>query len=130
MAIKTLDELRAIKEQNTNKIGLRHGEGAGSKEGQILVGMATCGIAAGARETLNAFVALLAERGIGSVRVVPVGCLGYCKWEPLVGVLLPGAKPVTYGNIDPKKAATIVERHVMGGAPVEELTVPIDFDRI
>ena len=122
VAIKTLEELRAIREQNSAKIGPRQAD----DEPRILVGMGTCGISAGARETMNAFVERLAEAGTGSGKVVPVGCIGYCGLEPLVAVIMPGKEPIAYGKIDKNKAVQIVEEHILGGKIIEKFTIGID----
>jgi len=123
MAIKTLEELRIIKEQNSAKIGPRQGDG----EARILVGMGTCGISAGARETMAAFTRRLAEAGAGHGKVVPVGCIGHCGLEPLVAVIMPGEDAVAYGKIDAHKAVRIVEEHILSGNIIDEYTVGIDM---
>lgn len=127
MPIKSLEELRSIREESKRKVGLRHGEDWDGQEAEILVGMATCGIAAGARETLNALVSELSSHDIPNVRVVPVGCIGYCKLEPLIVVMRPGEKPVAYGNVAARKAKEIVERHLIGGKPVQSLIVEVEL---
>lgn len=129
MAIKSLDELRRIKEKSLTKTRLRHGEGFQGEETEILVGMATCGIAAEARETMNRLVEELAARGL-PVRVIPVGCVGYCKLEPIVVVMEPNAKPVAYGNIGADKAPKLVESHIVNHAPVSEWVADIEYDKL
>ncbi len=129
MKIKSLDELRAIREEHSNQVRLReHGEATGDKI-EILIGMATCGISSGARETLNAFVNQLANERLDNVKVVPVGCIGYCHSEPTVQVNIPGQKPVLYGNVKENKVQDIVEKHIKDGKPVENLVLHVDFER-
>jgi len=129
MTIKTLDELRKIREEHLERVRLReHGEAAADKI-EILIGMATCGISSGARETLNAFVDLLRKEKLDNVNVIPVGCIGYCHSEPTVQVNIPGQKPVLYGNIKENKVQEILEKHIKGGKPVEKLILHVDFER-
>jgi NADP-reducing hydrogenase subunit HndB len=129
VTIKTLDELRRIREEHVDRIRLREdGEAKGDKI-EILVGMATCGISSGARETVNRFMELLAKEKLDNVKVVPVGCIGYCHSEPTVQVNIPGQKPVLYGNVKGNRVDKILEKHIKGGEPVEDLTLHVDFER-
>lgn len=129
MAIKSLEELRQIKENSRAKTRLRHGEGFQGEETEILVGMATCGIAAGARETMQCLVDELAARNL-PIRVIPVGCVGYCRLEPIVVVLEPEKKPVAYGHMRADKVPELVESHVLGHKPVSKWVVDIDYDKL
>lgn len=129
MPIKSLDELRRIREQSRSKTRLRHGEGFHGRETEILVGMATCGIAAGARETMNRLVEELSARDL-PVRVIPVGCIGYCKLEPIVVVMEPDAKPVAYANIGADKVAELVTSHIVGHTPVSAWVAEIEYERL
>lgn len=88
----------------------------------IYVGMGTCGIAAGARDTLHAIQAELERRGLDA-RVEGVGCIGFCVKEPLVDIQLPGQPRVTYGNIGPDKVSRLIEEHVVKGVPVKQWVV-------
>lgn len=129
MKIKSLEELRMIREAHQEKVSLRdYGEVTGDKI-EILIGMATCGISSGARETLNAFVEELKKEKLDNVKVVPVGCIGYCHSEPTVQVNVPGHKPVLYGKVKANKVHEIVEKHIKGGTPVASLELEIDFER-
>jgi len=117
--MKSLEELKAIRDRMQNKVILREG----SAEKRIVVGMATCGIAAGARPVLNTFVEEIANRGLtGSVEVSQTGCIGMCRFEPIVEVF-EGDERVTYVLIDPAKAKEIVEKHIVGGKPIVEYTI-------
>lgn len=93
-----------------------------SKDGdvRIVVGMATCGIAAGARPVFNALIDEVAKRDLESVKVTRAGCIGMCKLEPIVEVFVPGEEKVTYVKVDADKAVEIIEKHIVGGKVVEE----------
>lgn len=118
--MKSLAELQAIKEKMQGKVALR--EGSGDK--RVVVGMATCGIAAGARPVLNAFVEQVSEAGLtASVTVTQTGCIGICQFEPVVEVFEAGKEKVTYVKMTADKVARIVEEHLKGGKPVAEYTI-------
>ena len=118
--MKSLAELAAIKAKMQSKVVIREGEGAI----RVVVGMATCGIAAGARPVLNAFVEGVAEKGLTSkVTVTQTGCIGICQYEPVVEIFEDGKDKVTYVKLDADKAKEIVEKHLAGGAVVEEYTI-------
>lgn len=117
--MKSLDELAKVREEAKALTGLREG-----KEGaKIVIGMGTCGIAAGARETLMAFLDELAKRNIQDVTVTQTGCLGLCDQEPMVDIFMPGKNKVTYGKIDADKARRIVANHVVNGNVIGEWVV-------
>ena len=118
--MKSLAELQAIKEKMQGKVALR--EGSGDK--RVVVGMATCGIAAGARPVLNAFVEQVNANGLtASVTVTQTGCIGICQYEPVVEVFEAGKEKVTYVKMNTEKVARIVEQHLIGGKPVAEYTI-------
>ena len=118
--MKSLAELAAIKAKMQSKVVIREGEGAI----RVVVGMATCGIAAGARPVLNAFVEGVAEKGLtAKVTVTQTGCIGICQYEPVVEIFEDGKDKVTYVKLDADKAKEIVEKHLAGGAVVEEYTI-------
>ncbi len=118
--MKSLAELQAIKEKMQGKVALR--EGSGDK--RVVVGMATCGIAAGARPVLAAFVEQVSEAGLtASVTVTQTGCIGICQFEPVVEVFEAGKEKVTYVKMTADKVARIVEEHLKGGKPVAEYTI-------
>ncbi len=129
MKIKSLDELKKTREEYRNKVGLRqNGENAGEKI-DVLIGMATCGISSGAKETFDAFKEEIGRQGLSNVNVVPVGCVGYCHSEPTVQVNIPGQKTVLYGNVKKDNVHDIVEKHLKGGHPVENMALNVDFAR-
>ena len=118
--MKSLAELQAIKEKMQGKVALR--EGSGDK--RVVVGMATCGIAAGARPVLNAFVEQVNEAGLtATVTVTQTGCIGICQYEPVVEVFEAGKEKVTYVKMTADKVARVVEEHLKGGNPVAEYTI-------
>lgn len=129
MKIKSLDELKKIREEYKSKVSLRqNSENTGDKI-EVLIGMATCGISSGARETLNSFVEEIGKQDLSNVKIVTVGCIGYCHSEPTVQVNISGQKPVLYGNVKKDKVHDIVEKHIKGGKPVENLVLKVDFER-
>ena len=118
--MKSLAELQAIKEKMQGKVALR--EGSGDK--RVVVGMATCGIAAGARPVLNAFVEQVNAAGLtANVTVTQTGCIGICQYEPVVEVFEAGREKVTYVKMTADKVARVVEEHLKGGKPVAEYTI-------
>ena len=118
--MKSLAELAAIREKMQNKVVIRDG----SSEIRVVVGMATCGIAAGARPVLNAFVEGVSEAGISDkVTVTQTGCIGICQYEPVVEVYESGKEKVTYVKMTAEKAKEVVEKHIKGGTPVAEYTI-------
>ena len=118
--MKTLAELQAIRDKAREKMTVR---GDHQEAVRVVVGMATCGIAAGARPVLNACTDEVAKRHLENVTVGQTGCIGMCQFEPIVEVTLPGKEKVTYGKVTPEKVARIVVDHVVNGNPVVEYTI-------
>ena len=117
--MKSLAELAAIREKMKDKVVLREG----TNDTRIVVGMATCGIAAGARPVLNAFVEKVNEEGLaGDVTVTQTGCVGLCQYEPIVEIYEAGKDKVTYVKMTAEKAKTVVEKHLKHGEIVTEFT--------
>ena len=118
--MKSLAELAAIREKMQNKVIIREGVNAT----RIVVGMATCGIAAGARPVLNAFVEEVNYQNLAdSVTVTQTGCIGICQYEPVVEVFESGKDKVTYIKMTPEKAKEVIEKHIKGGNVVTEYTI-------
>ena len=118
--MKSLAELSAIRDKMISKVALREETG----ETRIVVGMATCGIAAGARPVLNAFVEEVDKAGLnGKVAVTQTGCIGICRYEPIVEVYRSGEEKVTYIKMTADKAKEVMEKHIKGGKPVVEYTI-------
>ncbi len=114
--MKTLAELKKIKEEAAKSIDMRQ-----TKDGyRILVGMATCGIASGARPVLNKFVEEVAKRNLDNVTVAQVGCIGQCTYEPIVEVVDSEGRKVIYGNIDEAKVLEILEKHIINHEAIDE----------
>ena len=118
--MKSLAELSAIRDKMKSKVALREETG----ETRIVVGMATCGIAAGARPVLNAFVEEVDKAGLnGKVAVTQTGCIGIGRYEPIVEVYRSGEEKVTYIKMTADKAKEVMEKHIKGGKPVVEYTI-------
>ena len=118
--MKSLAELAAIREKMKDKVVLREG----TNDMRIVVGMATCGIAAGARPVLNAFVEEVNKAGLSAtVTVTQTGCIGVCQYEPVVEVFEAGKEKVTYVKMSPEKAAQVVAEHIKGGKVITEYTI-------
>ena len=117
--MKSLAELAAIREKMQNKVVIREG----SASTRVVVGMATCGIAAGARPVLNAFVEGIAKEGLSEkATVVQTGCIGICQYEPVVEIY-EGESKTTYVKMTAEKAAKVIEEHVKNGKVVTEFTI-------
>ena len=117
--MKSLEELAAIRNKMKDKVALREKEG----DIRIVVGMATCGIAAGARPVLNAFVEEVSKQHADNATVTQTGCIGMCRLEPMLDVLVPGKEKVTYVKVKPEMVSRIVAEHIVNGRPVEEYTI-------
>ena len=118
--MKTLAELQAIRDKAREKMTVR---GNNEEAIRVVVGMATCGIAAGARPVLNAYVDEVAKRHLNNVTVTQTGCIGMCQLEPIVEVYAPGKEKVTYAKVSPEKVARIVADHLVNGNVVADYTV-------
>ena len=117
--MKSLAELRAIKEKMKDKVVIREG----GEEIRVVVGMATCGIAAGARPVLSTLVEEVESLGLaGKVTVSQTGCIGICQYEPVVEVFEAGKEKVTYVKVDAEKAKKIAKEHLKEGKVVAEYT--------
>ena len=118
--MKSLQELAAIWDRMKQTVQTRE---LSPDCTRVVVGMATCGIAAGARPVLNAFTEQIARRDLANVMVTQTGCIGFCQYEPIVEVFRPGEEKVTYIRMNPEKAARVVSEHLVGGKPVLEFTI-------
>jgi hypothetical protein len=118
--MKSLEELKAIRESMQAQMGLRKED---SNQTRIVVGMATCGIASGARPVLMALSDAVQEKGLKNVMVTQTGCIGLCKYEPIVEVIEPGKEKVTYVKMTPEKALEVLEKHIIGGQIVKKYTI-------
>ena len=111
--MKTIADIKAIRDQMKSQIIVRDKDT--TNETRIIVGMATCGISAGARPVFNTLMDEVATRRLKNVKVVRTGCLGMCRLEPIVEVLEPGKEKITYCRVTPAKAKEIVDTHIVGG---------------
>ena len=118
--MKSLAELQAIRDKALSQVNLRKEREDGIR---VVVGMATCGIAAGARPVLNAFLQEIEKRNLGNVTVTQTGCIGMCRYEPIVEVYVPGQDKVTYIHMSEDKAARVVAEHIINNQPVTEYTI-------
>lgn len=118
--MKSLEELAALRERMKQNVEMRQDN---SQKTRVVVGMATCGIAAGARPVLTAFAEEVSRRNLSEVSVTQTGCIGMCKLEPIVEVFRPGEEKVTYVKMSPDKVARVVSEHLVNGSPVTEYTV-------
>ncbi len=118
--MKSLADLEAIRQKAFNKVNLRN---ESKDDTRIVVGMATCGIAAGARPVLQTFVEEVNKRMLCDVYVSQTDCVGLCKYEPIVEVYVAGKEKVTYIKVSPEKVAKIVSEHIVNGKVVDEYTI-------
>ena len=118
MTIKSLEDLRKIKAESQLQTKARK-----SNDTQIIIGMGTCGIAAGAREVMTAVLEELAKRNLNNVSVLQTGCIGMCQKETLLHVVRPGEDRVTYGPVSPSDVPRIIAEHLVNGNIVEDLVV-------
>ena len=118
--MKSLTELAAIRDKMKQTVNTRE---AAHDNTRVVVGMATCGIAAGARPVLNAFVEQVAKRELSDVMVTQTGCIGICQYEPVVEVYRPNEEKVTYVKMTADKVSRVVSEHLIGGVPVTEYTI-------
>ena len=118
--MKSLAELKAIRDKARSSVDIRQEK---SDAIRVMVGMATCGIAAGARPVLAAFVDEIEKRGLHNVTITQTGCIGICQYEPVVEITCPGQEKVTYVKMTPEKVARVVSEHLVGGHPVTEYTI-------
>ena len=118
--MKSLAELAAIRARMMDQVNLRKDDNVDTR---IVVGMATCGIAAGARPVMLAFIEELKKRGIENVTVAQTGCVGMCRLEPMVEVYVKDQEKVTYVHMTPEKVARVVGEHIVNGRPVDEYTI-------
>ena len=118
--MKSLAELQAIRNRMIDQVNMRKDDNIDTR---VVVGMATCGIAAGARPVMLEFVEELKRRGLENVTVAQTGCIGMCRLEPMVEVYVKGQEKVTYIHMSPEKVARVVNDHIVNGRPVEEYTI-------
>jgi NADP-reducing hydrogenase subunit HndB len=120
-SIKSLEDLKKIKEEALEKHHLRTTSG----KAQVIVGMGTCGIAAGARETMKAILDTIETQNLQGILVTQTGCIGLCEREPIVQVIVGDQPKVTYGKVTPEIAKRIMQQHVVKGKTLDEHIIPL-----
>lgn len=127
--LKSIEELQKIRQQALEKINLRS---TAESEDRVLIriGMATCGIASGARVTMSAIVDEISKQGLTNVSVTQTGCMGYCAKEPIVEVITNGMPPVIYGHVDEKRGREIVQEHIINGHLLQNAIVNKTFENM
>lgn len=118
--MKSLAELQALRDKVKGTIGIREDDTGNIR---VVVGMATCGIAAGARPVLKAFTEEAAKRGLQNVTITQTGCIGICQYEPVVEITEPGKEKVTYVKMTAEKAVQVVANHLVNGNVMSEYTI-------
>ena len=121
--MKSLEELRAIREKMNGNIGFRS---ESSDDTRIVVGMATCGIASGARPVLKTLSDEVQKRGLKHVKVCQTGCIGLCQYEPIMEIYEPGKEKVTYVKVNPEKAMDILEQHIVRGQAIDKYMLHVN----
>ena len=119
--MKSLAELEAIRKATLSRINVRNEDKNDTT--RVVIGMATCGIAAGARPVMKAFMEEIQKRQLPHVTVSQTGCVGMCRLEPMVDIILPGKEKVTYVHVKPDMVPRIVAEHIVNGRPVQEYTI-------
>ena len=119
-AVKSLDDLKRIKSESLEKRQIKSSAG----QAQVTVAMGTCGIAAGARDTMKAILDAIETDQLQGIVVTQTGCIGQCEWEPIVKVTVGDQPEVIYGKVSPDKARQIVKEHVVGGQVVKGSVLP------
>lgn len=123
--MKSLQELQEIRNRTLNQVNLRKEREDGIR---VVVGMATCGIAAGARPVLGAFLKEVEKRNLSNITVTQTGCIGMCRLEPIVEVYVPGKEKVTYIQMTEDKVARVMAEHIINGQPVKEFTIGAEIN--
>ncbi len=124
--MKSIADLEAIRQKTLEKVSMRKDADEGIR---VVVGMATCGIAAGARPVMLGFMEEINKRKLQSVTVSQTGCIGMCRLEPMVDVIVPGQEKVTYVKVQPDMVSRIVAEHIVNGRPVAEYTIGAAEDK-
>lgn len=121
--MKSLEELKAIREKMQGQIGMRSEHATDTR---VVVGMATCGIASGARPVLNTLVKEVEDRKLKHVIVTQTGCIGLCQYEPIVEIYEPGKEKITYVKVNEEKAMDILEQHLVRGQALDKYMLHVD----
>lgn len=120
-AVKSLEELKRVREEALAKKQLKATPG----NVQVIVAMGTCGIAAGARDTMKSILNFIETENLSGVSVTQTGCMGMCEQEPIVQVIVGDQAKVVYGKVNADVAAQIMKQHVQNGTPVKDYVLPL-----
>jgi NADP-reducing hydrogenase subunit HndB len=126
--IKSLADLKKIRDEQQTGLQTREKGEVAENLVQVKVAMATCGIASGAKETMEFMTEALEKRGVNAI-VTQVGCMGYCYAEPTIEVTIPDREPLVFGGVDRKKADEIIEKYIKGGEQVDGV-IPVNYETI
>lgn len=129
MKIKSKEDLLKLRKEHEASIRLRETGDSNINQIEVLVGMATCGIASGAKETFDELNRLIQMKNLTNVKLVQVGCLGYCIKEPTIQVCKPGQKPVLYGFITEEKADDFLARAILSDEGMPKNIVTMSFNK-
>lgn len=129
MGIKSLEELKDLRDKHRADLISRDAV-SGENKFRITVGMATCGIASGARDTINAMLEEVKNQKLNNVTIVQSGCMGLCYAEPTIEVREPGKESIIYGNVDGPRGREIIKKHIMEGKPIKEWEIKRQFNSI
>lgn len=130
MKINSRSELVELRKSLSNKITLRESGATTDDTIEILIGMATCGIASGAKDTYNELITVIEDLNLTNVKVISVGCLGYCYMEPTVQVCIPGEEPLLYGKITKDKAFELIEKVIVERVYLSDNLLIRSFDKV
>jgi NADP-reducing hydrogenase subunit HndB len=119
--VKSLEDLKKMRDEAIAKKNLKSAEG----QIQVIVGMGTCGIAAGARDTMKSVLDVIEKENLNGIVVTQTGCIGLCEKEPILQVVAGDQPKVTYGKVTPDVARQIMKEHVVGGSPVKSHQIQI-----
>ena len=122
--MKSLAELKAIREKMQNQVSLRS---ESADQTGVVVGMATCGIASGARPALTTLSDAVQSKGLTNISVIQTGCIGLCQFEPVVEIFEAGKEKVTYVKMNPEKALEVLEKHLIGGQVISNYTISAEL---
>ncbi|MEI3339823.1 MAG: (2Fe-2S) ferredoxin domain-containing protein [Eubacterium sp.] len=121
--MKSLEELKAIRDRMKGEIGMRSEDKTNTR---VVVGMATCGIASGARPVLNLLANEVQSRNLTNITVTQTGCIGLCQYEPIVEIYEPGKEKITYVKVNEEKAMDILEQHLVRGQALDKYMLHVD----
>ena len=121
--MKSLEELKAIRDKMKGQIGMRS---ENENNTRVVVGMATCGIASGARPVLNLLSNEVQSRHLDNITDTQTGCIGLCQYEPIVEIYEPGKEKVTYVKVNEEKAMEILEQHLVRGQVLDKYMLHVD----